>query len=132
MMATTLKDKMKALPAKRRKKVEARAARLVAEELSLRDLRKARARTQVAVAKELGINQESVSRLEKRSDLMLSTLRNYIEAMGGELHLLAEFPDRPPVELQGLAVIDEKNKIARRASAKRFPNKRPSKMQAAE
>jgi transcriptional regulator with XRE-family HTH domain len=136
MMATTLKDKMKALPAKRRKKVEARAARLVAEELSLRDLRKARARTQVAVAKELGINQESVSRLEKRSDLMLSTLRNYIEAMGGELHLLAEFPDRPPVELQGLAVIDEA-KAAPRASAKRSPNKKPSnkrppKMQAAE
>jgi transcriptional regulator with XRE-family HTH domain len=131
MMATTLKDKMKALPAKRRKKVEARAARLVAEELSLRDLRKARARTQVAVAKELGINQESVSRLEKRSDLMLSTLRNYIEAMGGELHLLAEFPDRPPVRLQGLAVIDEE-KAARRAPAKRPANKRPSKMQAAE
>jgi transcriptional regulator with XRE-family HTH domain len=141
MMATTLKDKMKALPAKRRKKVEARAARLVAEELSLRDLRKARARTQVAVAKELGINQESVSRLEKRSDLMLSTLRNYIEAMGGELHLLAEFPDRPPVHLQGLAVIDEA-KAAPRASAKRSSNKKPSnkkpsnkrppKMQAAE
>lgn len=135
-MATTLKDKMKALPAKRRKKVEARAAQLVAEELSLRDLRKARAKTQVAVAKELGINQESVSRLEKRSDLMLSTLRNYIEAMGGELHLLAEFPDRPPVQLQGLAVIDEA-KTTRRESAKKSSNrrptsKRPSKMQAAE
>jgi DNA-binding XRE family transcriptional regulator len=135
-MATTLKDKMKTLPPKRRKKVEARAAQLIAEELSLRDLRKARAKTQVAVAKELGINQEGVSRLEKRSDLMLSTLRNYIEAMGGELHLLAEFPDRPPVHLSGLAIIDEA-RAARRASAKRPsnkrpPNKRPSKMQAAE
>jgi len=117
---------MKALPAKRRKSVKARAAQLSAEQLSLRALRKARARTQVAVAKELGINQESVSRLEKRSDLMLSTLRNYIEAMGGELHLLAEFPDRPPVQLQGIAVIDESN-AAPRASAKR-----PAKTQAAE
>lgn len=118
-MATTLKGKMKALPAKRRKKIAARASQLIAEELSLRDLRKARAKTQVAVAKELGIKQEGVSRLEKRSDLMLSTLRNYIEAMGGELHLVAEFPDRPPVHLQGLAVIDEANKAARRTPAKR-------------
>lgn len=117
-MATTLKDKMKALPPKRRKKVEARADQLIAEELSLRDLRKARAKTQVAVAKELGINQEGVSRLEKRSDLMLSTLRNYINAMGGELHLFAEFPDRPPVQLQGLAVLEEETKTARRQPAK--------------
>jgi len=126
-MATTLKDKMKTLPTKRRKKVEARARQLIAEELSLRDLRKARAKTQVAVAKELGINQESVSRLEKRSDLMISTLRNYIEAMGGELHLLAEFPDRPPVHLRGLAVIDEAKNTGRRASTKRS-----SRVQAAE
>lgn len=126
-MATTLKAKMKTLPAKRRKKVEARARQLIAEELSLRDLRKARAKTQVAVAKELGINQESVSRLEKRSDLMISTLRNYIEAMGGELHLMAAFPDRPPVQLRGLAVMDEAEKAGRRASARRS-----SKARAAE
>ncbi len=105
-MATALKDKLKRLPAKRRKKVEARAAELIAEELSLRDLRKARAKTQTALAKELGIGQEGVSRIEKRSDLMLSTLRSYVEAMGGELHLVAAFPDRPPVELQGLATMD--------------------------
>jgi DNA-binding XRE family transcriptional regulator len=105
-MATALNDKLKSLPAKRRKKVEARAAELIAEELSLRDLRKARAKTQVALAKDLGIGQEGVSRIEKRSDLMLSTLRSYVEAMGGELHLVAAFPDRAPVELQGLAAMD--------------------------
>lgn len=104
-MATALKRKLKSLPARRRKKVEARAAELIAEELSLRDLRKARAKTQTAVAKELGIGQEGVSRIEKRSDLMLSTLRSYVEAMGGKLHLVAAFPDRPPVELQGLATM---------------------------
>lgn len=126
-MATTLKAKMKALPAKRRKKVETRAAELIAEELSLSDLRKARAKTQVAVAKELGIKQEGVSRLEKRSDLMLSTLRNYVRAMGGDLHLVAEFPDRPPVHLKGLAIMDAASKAARRA-----PAKKSSKAQAAE
>jgi DNA-binding XRE family transcriptional regulator len=118
-MATALKDKMNALGAKRRKKVEARAADLIAEELSLRDLRKARKKTQTALAKKLGIGQEGVSRIEKRSDLMLSTLRNYVVAMGGELHLIAEFPDRPPVQLEGLSVMDQGNMAAR---LKRKPN----------
>ena len=115
-MATTLNDRMKGLPKERRKKVEMRAAALIAEELSLRDLRKACEKTQVAVAKKLGINQESVSRLERRSDLMLTTLRAYVEAMGGELRLIAKFPDRPPVQLQGLAIIDKANNEARRRS----------------
>lgn len=109
-MATTLTDKMKSLDAKRRKKIEARAAVLVAEELSLRDLRQALAQTQTTIAKSLGIGQEGISRLEQRSDLLISTLRSYVEAMGGDLHLVAEFPDRPPVYLQGLAVMDQANR----------------------
>jgi transcriptional regulator with XRE-family HTH domain len=118
-MATTLNDKMKKIGAQRRKKIEKRAAELIAEELSLRDLREAREKTQVAVAKELGIGQEGISRIEKRSDLMLSTLRGYVEAMGGELRLIAEFPDRPPVQLQGLAVMNQANKAARSQRARR-------------
>lgn len=127
-MPIGLNDKIKTLSVKRRQKIEARAAELIAEELSLRDLRKARARTQAAVAKALGIKQEGVSRLEKRSDLMLSTLRGYVEAMGGELHLVAEFPDRPPVHLQGLATMESSRHAGRRRAAAR----RSSKMQAAE
>ena len=50
-----------------------------------------------------GVGQESVSRMEKRSDLLLSTLRGYVRAMGGELRLVAEFPGRPPVLIAGLA-----------------------------
>jgi DNA-binding XRE family transcriptional regulator len=53
----------------------ARAAHLIAEEMTLQELRQARKITQVRMAKELGINQNGVSRLEKRSDLLLSTLR---------------------------------------------------------
>ena len=105
-MAKSLKDKIQALDAKRRKKVEARAAELIAEEMSLRDLRKAMNKTQVKMAKTLGIQQEGVSRIEKRSDLLLSTLRGYVEAMGGELRLIAEFPDRPPVALSGVAELE--------------------------
>ena len=66
----------------------------------MRDLRKARALTQEQMAKLLHMRQESVSRLEQRSDLLLSTLRNYIRAMGGDLKLIVQFPDRPPVQLE--------------------------------
>ena len=107
-MAKTLKEKMASLSPARRKKVEARAAELIAEEKSLRDLRQALALTQERMAESLGIGQEGISRLEKRSDLLISTLRDYVEAMGGELRLVAEFPDRPPVILKGLAGMDAK------------------------
>lgn len=99
-----------------RKKVEARAAELIAEEMTLRELRKARKLTQVRIAKSLGISQDGVSRLEKRSDLLLSTLRKSVEAMGGTLSLVAEFPDRPPVVLSGLA---EDNHPAQSSTRKR-------------
>jgi transcriptional regulator with XRE-family HTH domain len=98
----------------RRKKVEAHAAELVSEEMSLRDLRKARERTQVRVAKELGIKQENVSRLEKRADLLISTLSGYVEAMGGKLRLIAEFPDRPPIALTGIAALDKERRPGKR------------------
>jgi len=107
MMITALHDKMKSVGSKRRKKIEVRAAALVAEELALRDLRKAHHRTQASMAKQLGISQDGVSRLEKRSDLLLSTLRNYVEAMGGNLRLVTEFPDQPPVMLTGFSDIDD-------------------------
>jgi len=93
-MPITLKDKMKGLSPAQRKKVEDRAAELIAEEMTLRELRHARKLTQVKMARKLGVTQDSVSRLEKRSDLLLSTLRKTVEAMGGNLSLVAEFPDR--------------------------------------
>lgn len=111
---STLKERMDKLPKARRKKVEARAAALIAEEMSLRDLRKARKQTQVRLAKELGIKQENVSRIEKRADLLISTLSGYVEAMGGKLHLIAEFPDRPPIELTGIAALDNDSRPAKR------------------
>ncbi len=106
-MATRLHDRMKSVGSKRRKKIEARARELVAEEMALRELRRAHQRTQTSMAKQLGITQDGVSRLEKRSDLLLSTLRNYIKAMGGDLRLVAEFPDQPPVILTGFSDIDD-------------------------
>ena len=77
--------------------------------MTLRELRKARALTQASVARELGISQDAISRLEKRSDFLLSTLRRTVEAMGGSLSLIARFPDRPPVELSGISEHDARN-----------------------
>ena len=102
-MGETLKERLNKLPAARRVKVEARAAELLAEEMSLKDLRKARELTQEHMAELLGIGQEGISRLEKRSDLLISTLRNYVARMGGRLELVVRFPDRPAVLLQDLA-----------------------------
>ena len=102
-MAVDVNDKIRRLSTTQRKRIEARAAELIAEEMTLRELRRARKLTQVRMAKALGITQDSVSRLEKRSDLLLSTLRKTIKAMGGNLSLIAEFPDRAPVVLSGIA-----------------------------
>jgi DNA-binding transcriptional regulator YiaG len=106
-MAKTLHDKIAELSPERRQRVAALTAVLTAEETSLRDLRHAMALTQTHMAEVMGVGQESISRLEKRSDLLLSTLMGYVKAMGGELHLVAEFPDRPPVLLKGLADLEQ-------------------------
>ena len=64
---------------------------------TLRDLRLAAQQTQEQLAATLGVGQDTISRLEKRSDMLLSTLRHYVESMGGKLELVAQFPNRPPV-----------------------------------
>ena len=104
---STLTERMARLPPARRKRVDERALALITEEMSLRDLRRARKQTQVRIAEKLRINQENVSRLEQRSDLLISTLSGYVAAMGGKLSLVVEFPDRPPVALTRLTALDD-------------------------
>jgi DNA-binding XRE family transcriptional regulator len=101
----TLHQKIRAMSPARRKKIARRAAQLIAEEMSLRELRRAHKLTQERIAETLGIGQDQVSRLEQRSDLLLSTLRSYVEAMGGRLKLIAEFRHRNPVLLSGFAAL---------------------------
>lgn len=110
---TTLTERIDKLSEARRKKVKERAKALLAEEMSLQELRKARKQTQVRVARKLGINQENVSRLERRSDLLISTLSGYVDALGGKLSMVVEFPGRPPIALTGIAALDEENPAAR-------------------
>ena len=104
-MARNVNDIIKSLPASRRRKIEKRASALIAEEMTLQELRQARALTQVRMAKSLGVAQKQISEIEKRTDMHISTLRRSIEAMGGTLSLVAEFPDREPVMLAGIAAL---------------------------
>ena len=106
-MATTLRDKMKNLPAARRARIDAETERLHDEYKTLQELRKARELTQVEVARALNIRQASVAQMEKRSDLMISTLRGYIEGMGGTLKLVVEFPDRAPIQIGGIGETED-------------------------
>ena len=98
-MARSLDQVIATLPAKRRARIERRASELA----TLKDLRRAVERTQEELAASLGVGQDTVSRIERRSDILLSTLRRYVEAMGGELNLVARFPNRPPLVIDHIA-----------------------------
>ena len=90
------------MSAAERAAVRARAKELIAEEYALRDLRKAKQITQEQVARRLGGRQVYVSRLENRADMKLSTLRDYVRAIGGDLRLMVTFPEGRTVRLQAI------------------------------
>ena len=104
---TTHKEFMATLPKKRRKAIHARAAEILAEEMTLQELRRARDRSQQSTADALGLKQAAVSRLENRDDMRISTLREYVQALGGELELYARFQQRG--NKAGLVRIRHKN-----------------------
>lgn len=118
-MGTTLRERLAELPPERRAKVDVRAAELIREEMTLAELRKAARETQDEMARRLKVKQASISRLERRSDMYLSTLRGYVEAMGGRLDLVAHLPDQPPVHLTGLVDIGQSGTSDVSASRKR-------------
>src|SRR5438270_5777535 len=93
-MTIKLDDYLSKLPKKRQQAIRKRTAELIAEEATLRQLREARERSQVEMAERLHIKQSAVSKLERRTDMYLSTLRGFIEAMGGTLEIIARFPDQ--------------------------------------
>lgn len=95
---------LESLPEDEQEAIRLRSQELMQRELTLRDLRHAMGQTQAALAAKLGVKQENVSRVEQRTDVMLSTLNNYLEAMGGKLRLVVEFEGRPPVALRGFGL----------------------------
>jgi DNA-binding XRE family transcriptional regulator len=102
-MGTSLQEKLALLAPERQQRIQAETDRLQAEYLPLRDLRQARQLTQVRLAEILGKSQVTIAQMERRTDILLSTLRSAIEAMGGQLEIVVRFPDRVPVVLQGLS-----------------------------
>lgn len=92
-MAIRVDDYIANLPKERQQAIAKRAAELIAEEAALRQLREAPQRSRAEVAKTLHIKQEAVSKLERRTDMYLATLRSSIEAMGGELEIVVRFPN---------------------------------------
>ncbi|HEY7424198.1 MAG TPA: XRE family transcriptional regulator [Gemmataceae bacterium] len=116
---TTAADAVLArFPPARRAKIKARAAEIVAEEFALSDLRKSKEMTQEEVAERLGGRQVYVSRLERRSDMKLSTLRDYVKAIGGRLQLVVTFPKGEAVRLKDIGDDTAGNAVARRKGAR--------------
>lgn len=74
-------------------------AEINSRQATLRRLREARALTQSTVAELLDMDQSEVSRLERRTDMLLSTLKRFVAATGGEMHIVVQYPDGGPVEL---------------------------------
>lgn len=94
-MAIDLKDYLATLPEARRRAIRARAEELIAEEVSLAELRKDLERSQVELARKMGVRQADVSKIERRSDMHVSTLRRYVEAAGGSLEIIVRVPGKP-------------------------------------
>jgi DNA-binding XRE family transcriptional regulator len=93
MPTRKFRELVEALPASRQRKIASRVRRSLAA-MPLEEVRKARQMTQARLADVLGVNQGEVSKIEHRTDMYLSTLAGYVEALGGTLEIRAVFPDR--------------------------------------
>lgn len=111
-MGRTLNEVIEKMPKVRQYRIAARYRVLKDEVESLQALRKAAGKAQNEIASTLKISQPSVSKIEKQTDMYLSTLRNYVEAVGGDLELVVHFPKQEPLHLRGLGEILQTEKEA--------------------
>ena len=115
-MGRSVDEIIASLPKARRLKVEAKSREMAREMIdhadSLGEIRKALSKTQVEIARELGVGQVAVAQLEKRSDLLLSTLQRYVRATGAELSLVVHTKDGNEIVLQSLGDIGASAKTA--------------------
>lgn len=102
-MGRNLNHVIAGLPADRQARIDARYREMKAEVESLRELRRVAGKAQADIASALKIKQPSVSKIEKQTDMYLSTLRSYVQAIGGELDLVVRLPKRPALRLQHLS-----------------------------
>ena len=115
----------------RRERIEAKSARLARDMIehadSLGDIRKAMSKTQTEIARELGVGQVAVAQLEKRSDLLLSTLQRYVRAAGAELSLVVHTKQGAEIVLENLGNLGGRLKVV----GQRSTNTKESKKRAA-
>jgi hypothetical protein len=101
-MGRTLDQVIAELPPERQERIEARYQELRQEVEGLRELRQIAGKAQADIAMALNIKQPSVSKIEKQADMYLSTLRSYVEAIGGQLELTVKLPQRPAMTIHHL------------------------------
>ncbi|MET4600952.1 putative XRE-type DNA-binding protein [Bradyrhizobium sp. JR4.1] len=101
-MGRSLNQIIADLPTERQKGIEARYQEVKQEVEGLRELRQLAGKAQADIATALNIKQPSVSKIEKQADMYLSTLRSYVEAVGGKLELVVKLPSRRALRLQHL------------------------------
>jgi hypothetical protein len=104
-MGRTLDEVIDGLPKSRRARIDRRYRELRDEVESLQQLRRAAGRAQIDIATALRIKQPSVSKIEKQTDLYLSTLRGYVEALGGKLELVVWLPAHRPLRISQLGQV---------------------------
>ena len=117
-MARSLNDIIAALPADEQAAIESRYQELKHEVEGLRELRQIAGKAQEDIATALNIKQPSVSKIEKQADMYLSTLRSYVEAVGGKLELTVKLPAHPALRLQSLGDVSAPN-VPTRSVARR-------------
>ena len=108
-MGRTIDEVMASLPKERQKRIKARAAELHGEMEGLKALCKLAARSQEQIAQSLGVKQPSVLKIERQTDLYLSTLRRSVEAAGGTLELRVELPGSGVMRLTGMGELNAAN-----------------------
>lgn len=101
-MARTMEQVIAAMPPERRAAIKARADDMMSEIEGLKALRLLADRSQEQIAQELGIKQPAVLKIERQTDLYLSTLRRFVEAAGGTLELRVELPGKGVMHLTGM------------------------------
>ncbi|QBR83838.1 transcriptional regulator [Legionella israelensis] len=104
-MAKPLSDLIKKVPKRVDVEASAKAAEMLAE-MDLTEIRRIRHITQHQVAEALQIKQPSVAQLEKRNDIYISTLRNYLSSLGANLELIASFPDGTKISISGFTYLN--------------------------
>ena len=105
-MGRKLRDRVAALPPERRQRVEARRDEILAHVDALRDLRERLGKPQRVMAEQLGMSQPAVSKMEHQTDMTLSALRAYVEALGGRVDIVVDLPGHAPVRLESLADLE--------------------------